>query len=110
MNMTIRDLIESGAKLNINYHQLASRDIAEKKLSQFKSLGSIESIENYGKNEDTNWLEIDEYDLGIEVSAFYDKPSHYEVDVDYQTEEARAKLTEQERAMRDAGHKLSDFM
>lgn len=93
LNMTLQELIDSGAMLDVWFHDLKSKEAAMHKISAFESLGEV------FERSDRNSLGIDDA-LGIHVTAFYEAD---------ETEEARANLTEYERGMKNSGHTEDDF-
>lgn len=99
--MTVQELLDSGAVVDIGYHKIfedTNKEQADEIVEGF-GLTSVEQDSTF-----SDWVrgasEISDGQLS--VSVFYEDDEH-------ETEEAQAKLTEQERAMKEAGHKESDF-
>ncbi len=99
LNMTLREIIETGANIDIYYHFLKDEEEAREKIRPFESLGEIDKHKY-----DNETARVGVYGNDIDVAAFYTPPKEYE------PEEARARLTEYERGLRDSGHKQTDFL
>ena len=97
LGLTLQDILDMNGEVDIYFHDLESKGAAKEVLEEFSDIGPIEekSSENY------MWLKID--DGSIDVTAFYDEK-------EYEPEEARARMTEYERGLRDSGHRQTDFL
>jgi len=65
--MTLQELIDMGADINIGFHDLKNKTDAEKKLEPFKSIGDVEPWT--GIDGHTKWLEIG--NGYVDITAFY---------------------------------------
>lgn len=99
LNMTVGELLELGAKVDISFFVNATLEDAKETLIPFKEMGALEKSNRGG----AYWVETKSENGKVSVVAFYDEEESDE------TETARALLTEQERKMKEAGHKESDF-
>lgn len=104
LDLTLRELLRDGAEVEIHYYHdfSTTKEDAENKAMQFDDLGQIEYRIN------GNYVRIypDEINKGIKLYCYYTP----DIEPEYEPEEARARLTEYERGLRDSGHKQSDFL
>lgn len=97
--MTVQELIDNGANVDIAFYgNLETNSIqAEEKMMEYSS--------NYIHLEwERNAMFKSEISKRLSIRTFYLK------DNDHNTESARARLTEYERKMKEAGHAERDFI
>lgn len=76
--MTVKQLLDMGAELDVYFFNAKSKEEAEKLINNkaFENLSLPTWYENRGKNEDTNWVKVQNDDDSVEVSVFYEEVSN----------------------------------